>query len=37
MPVRRASPRPRIRGAGLQTRLVAAVALLVIGCGGFLA
>ena len=38
MPVRRRSlPRDRVVGAGLQTRLVGAVAALVLACGGFLA
>jgi diguanylate cyclase (GGDEF)-like protein len=39
MPVRRdsaRSPRSRLRETGLQNRLVAAIALLVIACGGFL-
>ena len=34
---RRSSGRARSRGAGLQTRLVGAVAALVLACGGFLA
>ena len=34
---RRSSSRDRARGAGLQTRLVGAVAALVLACGGFLA
>ena len=34
---RRSSPRDRVTGAGLQTRLVGAVAALVLACGGFLA
>jgi diguanylate cyclase (GGDEF)-like protein len=33
----RLTPRDRLFGVGLQTRLLAAVAVLVIGCGGFLA
>jgi diguanylate cyclase (GGDEF)-like protein len=38
MPVRpRSSPRVRVLGAGLQTRLVGAVAALVLACGGILA
>ncbi len=38
MPVRRRSSlRVRVTGAGLQTRLVAGVAALVLACGGFLA
>jgi diguanylate cyclase (GGDEF)-like protein len=39
MPVRRAlarPPRARVRGTGLQSRVLVAVTLLVIGCGGFL-
>ncbi|HTE62749.1 MAG TPA: hypothetical protein VK631_20505, partial [Solirubrobacteraceae bacterium] len=34
---RRSSTRDRSPGAGLQTRLVGAVAALVLACGGFLA
>jgi diguanylate cyclase (GGDEF)-like protein len=34
---RRSSSRDRVTGAGLQTRLVGAVAALVLACGGFLA
>jgi diguanylate cyclase (GGDEF)-like protein len=34
---RRPTLRDRLLGAGLQTRLVAAVAVLVVACGGFLA
>jgi diguanylate cyclase (GGDEF)-like protein len=34
---RRPTVRDRLLGAGLQTRLVAAVAVLVLACGGFLA
>src|SRR5829696_1052005 len=34
---RRPTLRDRLLGAGLQTRLVAAVAVLVLACGGFLA
>jgi diguanylate cyclase (GGDEF)-like protein len=34
---RRSSPRDRGRGVGLQTRLLGAVAALVLACGGFLA
>src|SRR5215211_802138 len=34
---RRPTVRDRLLGAGLQTRLVAAVAVLVVACGGFLA
>jgi diguanylate cyclase (GGDEF)-like protein len=34
---RRSSSRDRLLGAGLQTRLIGAVAALVLACGGFLA
>src|SRR5829696_7117369 len=34
---RRPTVRDRLLGAGLQTRLLAAVAVLVVACGGFLA
>ena len=34
---RRLTPRDRLLGVGLQTRLVAAAAVLVFACGGFLA